>query len=94
MNDTTISHWIDRAKINESLPKPVNGVKVIKNAAKSKGQIIFDIAEAMRPHLMKMFEGARDQDGLIAQPAHIRAFSLNLAQRMVNAKEQDNKATA
>lgn len=97
MNDDNISEWAQRAKANEGststgdAAKP--SVKVIrKEPTHNRGALIMAVAEALRPHLTKLFEGSRDDDDMLTQPAHVRAFALNMAQRMVHAKEQDNAA--
>ena len=96
MTTDSINEWVENAKAHPptstTAPK---GVKVVrKPPQKSRGAIIMAVADALRPHFMKMFEGVRDQDNMLAQQAHVRAFALNVAQRMVLTKEQDNNAAA
>lgn len=97
MNDN-INEWVGRAKAGEHSDEESgshSGVKVIrKEAPRNRGAIIMAVAEALRPHVSKMFEGKRDAEGLTAQPAHVRAFALNMAQHIVHAHEQDNSALA
>jgi hypothetical protein len=51
--------------------------------AASTGRLIMEVADKIRPHLMKMFEGVRDENEMIVQPARVRAVALNLAQSIV-----------
>ena len=60
----------------------------------SRGSVILEIAERLRPWLMKMFEGVRDPHGNIMQPAHIRGIALNLAQRIIKEEENQSGASA
>lgn len=94
MNDDNIQHWVDRAKILEEMPQPVNGVRVIRNnaPAKSKGQMIMEIANLLLPDFQKLLSGKRDRDGLVLQPAHIRGIALNYAEYYVKAKTENNQA--
>ncbi len=94
MNEDNLNHWIDRAKINESLPKSASGVQVIKHVTKSRGQIIMEISEKILPIMQSFFNGKRDNSGILLQPAHIRGIALNYAEYLVKAKEQDNSAVA
>jgi len=89
MTNDAIDSWIKNAK-SGTLSAPVTpGVKVIKRVPKSKGNIIMEMAEKIRPWLMKMFEGVRDENGMLLQPAHIRGIALNVAQSII--KEEENK---
>lgn len=63
------------------------GVKVIRNA-KTRGNLIVDIAEKIRPILARLFEGARDENGMLVQPARVRAIALNMAQDIIKEQEQ------
>ena len=49
----------------------------------NQGNIIVELAEKIRPALIRMFAGVRDESGIPIQPATIRGISLNLAQRLV-----------
>lgn len=57
----------------------------------SRGRLIMGVAEKIRPTLAKMFKNVRDDDGILLQPAHIRAIALNMAQSIV--KEYEMKPT-
>lgn len=61
----------------------------IRKPIQTTGNLIMSIAEAIRPWLMKMFEGARDENGMLVQPARVRAISLNVAQRLVKENKLD-----
>lgn len=54
----------------------------------SKGQVILDMAEKLRPWLMNVFTGLRDENGMLLQPARIRAIALNVAQDIVMQQEK------
>lgn len=49
---------------------------------------ILDIAEKIYPWLLKMFDGIRDEHGIPLQPAHVRAISLNVAQRLAHKQKR------
>ncbi len=49
---------------------------------------ILEIAEKIYPWLLKMFDGMRDDTGALLQPAHVRAISLNVAQRLLHLQQQ------
>ena len=89
MSHDAISNWVERAKSNASGDdaSEIGGVQVIRREqAHAKGNIIMSIAEILRPWLMKVYEGVRDNNGLLVQPATVRAIALNVAQDMVNTK--------
>jgi hypothetical protein len=90
MSHDAINSWVDGAKIGankSSVPaKQSSSVKVIRREVQSTGNIIMDIAEKIRPFLLKMFEGVRDDSGMLIQPAHVRGIALNMAQNII--KEQ------
>lgn len=87
MSSESIGSWIKQAKaIGQAMPQS-GGVKVVKRAPKSKGNLIMEIAEKIRPWILKMFEGVRDENGMVVQPARVRAISLNVAQSIVNDQE-------
>lgn len=94
MSSDAVNSWIDKAKNNQkSSPKsaPKSGsVQVITRVEpQSRGNMIMEIAEKIRPWLMKMFEGVRGEDGILLQPANIRGIALNVAQNIL--KEQEAK---
>jgi hypothetical protein len=94
MSHDVISSWVEKAK---SLEVPVEqmdqGIQVIRCVdTNSRGNVIMDIAEKLRPFLMKMFEGMRDDEGMLVQPASVRGIALNVAQELV--KRQEQKANA
>lgn len=75
--------------MNSTAPAEKPAVKVIKRTdTKTRGNVIMDIAEILRPLLAKFFEGARDENGMIVQPARVRAIALNVAQDIVKEQEQ------
>jgi hypothetical protein len=93
MSHDAINSWIDGVKNGAKVP-PVHGkqsssVKVIRREVQSTGNIIMEIAEKIRPFLLKMFDDVRDENGMLLQPAHIRGIALNVAQNII--KEQKNK---
>ena len=83
-----MSHWVKKAKSthDERTANKVEnppGVKVIRNKPKSTGETIMEIADAIWPSLMKLFEGTRDENGMLVQPARVRGIALNVAQGLV-----------
>jgi hypothetical protein len=88
MSHDAISSWVDKAKNGaKPLAKSANAVCVIKNVEiANHGNLIMEIAEKIRPFLLKMFTGVRDEEGMPLQPAHIRGIALNVAQSII--KEQ------
>lgn len=93
MNEQGINEWVTNARTAEANEgAAVRSVKVVRNKPHNRGAIIMAVADALRPHLNKLFEGSRDDEGMLAQPAHIRAYALNMAQYMVQQKEAENNA--
>lgn len=91
MSNEPINMWIERAKESaaSSDAPGEEGVKVIhRQHRKTRGNVIMDIAERIRPILAKLFEGARDENGMLVQPAHVRAIALNVAQDIIKEQEQ------
>ena len=90
MSHDAINTWVDKAK--NTIPASVGAaaIQVVKRSqAESRGNSIMAIAEKIRPFLLKMFEGVRDEHGMLLQQAHVRGIALNMAQNIV--KEQENK---
>jgi hypothetical protein len=91
MDQDPISSWITKAAdVKHAVENAVSGVNVIQRKHKpvSQGNMIIDLAEKLRPILMKMYSGVRDENEQLVQPARVRAISLNLAQSLV--KEYNN----
>ncbi|MDX1974451.1 MAG: hypothetical protein SFT92_02120 [Rickettsiales bacterium] len=86
MSQEVISEWVAKAKHAEKNPAPAVKRQAPK-APPSKGNIIMELAERLRPWIAKMFDGQHSNEGMLIQPAHIRAISLNVAQAIV----QQNK---
>ena len=91
MANEMMSNWGETAGGMFASPKTPN-LKTGKQAQKSKGNIIMEVAEMLRPWLMQKLEGMRDKNGMVAQPAHIRGIALNIAQRLLNEQEKNEKA--
>ncbi len=89
MSHDAISSWVDKAKIPAAPVVSQSAVKVVRREVQSRGNVIMEIAEKIRPFLQKMFEGVRDENGMLLQSAHIRGIALNMAQGII--KEQENK---
>ncbi len=86
MDQDPINHWISKAaEMKHAANDSASGVTVIarKHKPVNQGNVIVDLAEKMRPILMKMYSNTRDENEQLVQPARIRALSLNLAQRLV-----------
>ena len=93
MSQDVISNWVEKAKMADTATASPSGVRVIRREeTQNRGKIIMDIAEKLRPWLTKMFEGVRDENGMLVQPARIRGIALNVAQNLV--KEQESQAGA
>ena len=88
-NDAT-NNWVEKAKGHvEPLIEQPAGVKVVKRPMPvSKGTIILDMAEKLRPWLMNVLTGLRDENGMLVQPSRIRAIALNVAQDIVTQQEK------
>ncbi len=87
MASDNISSWVAKAK-EGVVPPPVaaSSVKVIKRE-QTRGNIIMDIAEKIYPWFLKMFDGVRDENGMVMQPAHVRGIALNVAQSIIKEQE-------
>lgn len=94
MSNDVIQNWVRKSKQDADAPQ-VNSVNVIKRVGKqSRGNVILEIAERLRPWFTKMFEGIRDEHGQLVQPARIRAIALNVAQDLLNEEENKDNQTA
>lgn len=89
MSNDAINSWVGKAKTPAAVAAKKGGVTIIKREVQSRGNVIMEVAEKIRPFLLKMFEGVRDEAGMLLQPAHIRGIALNMAQNIV--KEQEDK---
>lgn len=90
MGNDSINNWVANAKTANTTTQGSNGVKVIRReVARTKGAIIMEVADKIWPHLMKMFEGVRDSNGFLLQPAHVRGIALNVAQDIVNEESKN-----
>ena len=94
MSHDAINSWVDNVKAGtkKELSSAVKlaAVKVVRRTeSQTRGNIIIEIAEKIRPFLLKMFEGVRDKNGMLLQPANVHGIALNVAQNI--AKEQEIK---
>ena len=88
MSHDAINTWVDKAK--SSIPEAVGAaaVQVVRRTQEqSRGNAIMALAEKMRPFLLKMFDGLRDEHGMLMQQAHVRGIALNMAQNIVKKQE-------
>jgi len=87
MDQEPIDSWLEKMAEVKHIPAaaPAGEVQVIQRRHKpvSKGNTIVDLAEKIRPILIKMFEGVRDENEQLVQPARVRGIALNMAQDMV-----------
>jgi len=91
MAHDSIGNWVQKAKSDAPADSGKSGVKVIRREeAKSKGNLIMEIAEKIRPYLMRMFKGVRDEEGQLYQPAHVRGIALNMAQDLLKVHEENS----
>jgi hypothetical protein len=98
MTQDMIGNWVQKAKASDAdananadaAGSSGGGIRVIRREEKaSKGNMIMDIAEKIRPILLKAFQGIRDENGVLYQPAHIRGFALNMAQDILRTHEEN-----
>jgi hypothetical protein len=90
MSHDAINSWVEKAK-NQIGPNngSDNNVQVITRAAPvTKGNIIMDLAEKLRPWLMTVFADLRDENGMLVQPARVRAIALNVAQDLITQEQK------
>jgi hypothetical protein len=94
MSQDTIGSWLEKAKSSQSDESSSDSrIKVIRREEPvSKGNMIMAIAEKIRPHLMSFFDGVRDDEGILLQPAHIRGMALNMAQGLLRRHELNIKS--
>lgn len=95
MTKEPINSWVEKAK-SGSLAADVqenSGVKVVRReATPSRGNRIMELADKLWPGLLELFEGVRDNSGMLLQPAHIRGIALNMAQDLIKKRENNNNA--
>lgn len=68
----------------------LNGKKpssTVEQKFQTRGALIMELAELLRPALMQRLQGCRDENGMIVQPARVRGIALIIAQEMVKAKQ-------
>lgn len=89
MTSDAIDNWIERARQNEANSAEHDGACVAKRSnKKSRGDLILEISEKLRPWLTKMYEDVRDENGMIVQPSRVRGIALNVAQLIVQDEEK------
>lgn len=92
MSNDAINTWIEKAEESataKSAHAEKTDLKVVQRSSpRTRGNVIMDIAEKIRPILAKLFEGARDENGMLVQPARVRAIALNVAQDIIKEQEQ------
>lgn len=90
MSHDAMNSWAEKAKSFEPLMQaPHDGVHIITcDETRNKGSVIMEIAERIRPWLMQLFDGVRDENGMLVQPSHIRGIALNVAQNIVREQGQ------
>jgi hypothetical protein len=89
MSHDAINNWVEKAKGQINTANESSGVQVIKRpVAMTKGNIIMELAEKLRPWLTTVLTGLRDENGMLVQPARIRAVALNVAQDIVKRQEE------
>lgn len=88
-----IDSWVEKAKMAQASEPEASGVQVVRRLSPhNRGSLIMNIAESIRPWLMQIFEGMRDNDGMLVQPAHVRAIALGVAQDIVKDEELKGNA--
>lgn len=90
MSSDMINDWVEKAKhsASDAHARPGKGVQVIKRVAPQqvRGNIIMELADKLYPWLVNMFDGVRDENGMLLQPARVRGIALNVAQDIVREK--------
>ena len=85
MSNEAIHNWVEKAKmLGAPIDVPSEGIQIIRRKDQSRGNLIMEISELLRPWISKMFEGVRDENQMLVQPARVRGIALNVAQKMVN----------
>jgi len=90
MSHEVINDWIEKAKSAGSTV-PTSGIQIIRREEPFKGNVILEIADKIRPWLAKMFEGVRDENNMLLQPARVHGIALNVAQSIVKEQEEQRK---
>jgi hypothetical protein len=84
MSHDNINSWVEKAKQMEALVPETEGVQVIRRVAMpNRGNLIMQVADKIYPWLMEMFQGIRDENGMLPQPARVRGIALNVAQDII-----------
>lgn len=91
MSHDAINSWVERAKEAAhhagAAPRESGVTVVTRQDAQLRGSLIMDIAEKIRPLIANFFKDARDENGMLVQPARVRAIALNVAQGIVNDQQ-------
>ena len=90
MTHEVIGNWVENAKKANKTghADKVDGIQVITRVTpQNRGNLILEISEKIRPWLMSMLDGMRDNNGMLLQPAHVRAIALDVAQGIVKRHE-------
>jgi len=93
MTQDVIGNWVEKARSAAATTASTDdsSVQVIKRIVpQNKGSLIMEVAEKIRPFLINMFDGVRDENGMLLQPARVRGIALNVAQSIVNQGEYQN----
>lgn len=83
-----------KGSFTERLVKKVSDVAdydLFADARKTSGQKIMEMAEIIFPNLREWLQGVRDPQGMMLHPARVRAISIEVSQRMLQAYEQNRK---
>jgi hypothetical protein len=86
MEKDPINSWMEKAaELRHAAEFTTSEVQVIQRKHKPvpQGNVIVDLAEKLRPILLKRYKNVRDENGQLMQPARVRGIALNLAQYLV-----------
>jgi hypothetical protein len=72
--------------------KPGHRPVMQKKRVQTMGELILQVAEALKPGLQDEFEGVRDENGMPVQPARVRGIAIIIAQELVKAHMARKKA--
>lgn len=92
MSNDAINNWVERARqsadsAGDDAAPETGGVQVIRRVQPSKGAVIMEFADKILPWVKHKLNGVRDNDGMLVQPATVRAIALNVAQSYLLEEE-------
>ncbi len=80
--DDTTSGFASRLSAGRQGPK-INNMN--NKRVQTMGELILQVAEALKPGLQDELEGVRDENGMPVQPARVRGIAIIIAQELVKS---------